>query len=39
MSSVANYSKTVANSQSKIDEVDDLVKTFAMQGDFLLSTK
>ena len=33
MSSVANYSKTVANSQSKIDEVDDLV-TFAMQGDF-----
>ena len=33
MSSVANYSKSVANSQSKIDEVDDLV-TFAMQGDF-----
>ena len=33
MPSVANYSKTVANSQSKIDEVDDLV-TFAMQGDF-----
>ena len=33
MSSVANYSKTVANSQSKIVEVDDLV-TFAMQGDF-----
>ena len=33
MSSVANYSKTVANPQSKIDEVDDLV-TFAMQGDF-----